>query len=70
MFRFTIRDVLWLTAVVAMAVAWGIDRNLQSLKQDDLRMQLLEVIAKKEIPFVIDKAGEVHVDTKRHYPGK
>ena len=27
MFRFTIRDVLWLTVVVAMGVAWWIDRQ-------------------------------------------
>jgi hypothetical protein len=27
MFRFTIRDVLWLTALVAMGVAWGADRS-------------------------------------------
>jgi hypothetical protein len=26
MFRFSIRDVLWLTVVVAMAVGWWIDR--------------------------------------------
>ena len=26
MFRFTIRDVLWLTALVALAVGWGVDR--------------------------------------------
>jgi hypothetical protein len=25
MFRFTIRDVLWLTALTAMGAAWGID---------------------------------------------
>jgi len=25
--RFTIRDLLWLTLVVAMGVAWGIDRQ-------------------------------------------
>ena len=25
MFRFTIRDVLWLTALVAMGVAWWLD---------------------------------------------
>jgi hypothetical protein len=24
MFRFTIRDVLWLTVVVALAVGWGV----------------------------------------------
>jgi hypothetical protein len=26
MFRFTSRDVLWLTVVVALAVGWGVDR--------------------------------------------
>jgi hypothetical protein len=32
MFRFTIRDVLWLTVVVALSVAWFIDRSrLQAL---------------------------------------
>ena len=27
MFRFTIRDVLWLTVVVALAVEWWVDRS-------------------------------------------
>jgi len=27
MFRFTIRDVLWLTVVVALLVAWWVDRR-------------------------------------------
>ena len=27
MFRFTIRDLLWLTVVVAMAVAWWVVRG-------------------------------------------
>lgn len=26
MFRFTIRDILWLTVVVAVLVAWWLDR--------------------------------------------
>jgi hypothetical protein len=26
-FRFTIRDMLWLTVVVAMAIAWRLDRS-------------------------------------------
>jgi hypothetical protein len=26
-FRFTIRDLLWLTAVVALAVGWWVDRR-------------------------------------------
>jgi hypothetical protein len=27
MFRFTIRDVLWLTVVVALGLAWWVDRT-------------------------------------------
>jgi len=27
MFRFTIRDVLWLTVVVALAAGWWVDRS-------------------------------------------
>jgi hypothetical protein len=27
MLRFTIRDVLWLTVVVALAVSWGVDNK-------------------------------------------
>ena len=30
MFRFTIRDVLWLMVVVGMGVAWSLDHELQS----------------------------------------
>ena len=33
MFRFTIRDVLWLTVVVALAVGWWLDhRAIQSVR--------------------------------------
>jgi len=31
-FRFTIRDVLWLTVVVAVLVAWWVDRSRLSLE--------------------------------------
>jgi len=43
MFRFTIRDVLWLTVLVAMGIAWGTDRWRQSA-----RMTALEEIARLE----------------------
>ena len=37
MFRFTIRDVLWLTAVVAMALAWWLhSARLQAVQQKRL----------------------------------
>jgi len=40
MFRFTIRDVLWLTALVAAGITWGADRWRQSE-----RIRALEDIA-------------------------
>jgi hypothetical protein len=41
MFRFTIRDVLWLTLVVAMGVGWWVERD----KSAALRWQLDAVVA-------------------------
>ena len=48
MFRFSTRDVLWLTVVVALAVGWWLDRRshtaaVQQLhrKLDDLTVQAL-----------------------------
>ncbi len=43
--RFTIRDLLWLTVVVAMAVAWWVDR-------DGLRKQSIEHEFKKVMEWV------------------
>ena len=34
MFRFTIRDVLWLTVVVAMGIGWFLDRRQQEWRID------------------------------------
>ncbi len=39
MFRFTIRDVLWLTVVVALGVGWGLNRVQMRKQQDALRKQ-------------------------------
>jgi hypothetical protein len=33
-FRFTIRDVLWLTVVVALAVGWWMDRSFLAWRHD------------------------------------
>ena len=38
MFRFTIRDVLWLTVVVACLAAWWIDHRQQSAKNYQAEM--------------------------------
>jgi hypothetical protein len=44
MFRFTIRDLLWLTVVVALGGAWSVDRLQQSGRADKLSdyVELLE----------------------------
>ena len=36
MFRFTIRDLLWLTVVVALGVGWWVDRRVQSARMTGL----------------------------------
>jgi len=41
MFRFTIRDVLWLTVVVAMAVGWWIDRD-RTWRQSESSRQVVD----------------------------
>jgi hypothetical protein len=40
MFRFTIRDVLWLTVVVALAVGWWIDHREQVWGREATRAML------------------------------
>jgi hypothetical protein len=37
MFRFTIRDVLWLTFVVAVLTAWGVDHWRQAAEIHQLK---------------------------------
>jgi hypothetical protein len=36
--RFTIRDFLWLTVVVALGVSWWIDHRLLDKRIDELRL--------------------------------
>lgn len=42
--HFTIRDLLWLTALVALAVGWGVDRRNVVVQRD----QLAEKVANLE----------------------
>jgi hypothetical protein len=51
MFRFTIRDVLWLTVVVALLVAWWLEHRSQSA-----RIELLdkEVRHLRHQPYITD----------------
>jgi apolipoprotein N-acyltransferase len=40
MFRFSIRDVLWLTVVVGLCVAWRVDYSNQRKENHALRAEL------------------------------
>jgi hypothetical protein len=52
MFRFTIRDMLWLTVVVALAVGWWIDRRVQRSLVDAVSDQWsLELNRNREVKF-------------------
>jgi hypothetical protein len=37
--RFTIRDLLWLTLLAAVAVAWWVDRRAMARRIDELEKQ-------------------------------
>jgi len=41
MFRFTIRDVLWLTVVVALGVGWTVERSSDRATLEAVRRELL-----------------------------
>ena len=44
MFRFTIRDVLWLTVVVALLTAWWLDRIGTNNMRSDIQARNLEEV--------------------------
>ena len=57
MFRFTIRDVLWLTVVVALVVGWRLDRNRlasQSLKSYAAFEALSDLMRQEGYDFTLD----------------
>jgi len=61
MFRFTIRDVLLATAIVALAVGWWLDRaNLASnLKSVSNRLAVLEAVVGAEgLAITFDQQGD------------
>ena len=51
MFRFTIRDVLWLTAVVALAVGWFVEHRATERRfaTQEARLAAQETAHKKDI---------------------
>jgi len=61
MFRFTIRELVLLTVIIAICVTWTIDRNRQIKKQYDLREQLVLLASKCGVTFELRDDGEVIV---------
>jgi cell division protein FtsL len=59
MLRFTIRDVLWLTVVVALAAAWFVDRRHQERKLQLERNANIEAAAKVQIEWLRRYRGEI-----------
>jgi len=69
MFRFTIRDVLWLTVVVALGVGWWVDRREASDRADDLVRQVKERelwlyatavrLSERGVTMKLDKDGDL-----------
>jgi hypothetical protein len=57
MFRFTIRDVLWLTVVVALAVGWWVDQRTydRSLRRMDKQFEQIRVLQKRNMELESQK---------------
>ena len=63
MFRFTIRDVLWLTVVVALAVGWWLERR--GLRTQLRAVELQEQKAQQEL--LLSKIDELEFQAARRY---
>ena len=59
MLRFTIRDILWLTVVAALAAAWFVDRQQQERKLQHERATNIEAAAKVQIEWLKRYRGEI-----------
>jgi hypothetical protein len=59
MFRFMIRDVLWLTVVVALAVGWWLEHRSQTARLAALEK---EVIHLRQQPWMTDLDLDGRID--------
>ena len=50
-FHFTIRDLLWLTVIVALAVAWWLDHRSLTKQYEGYRRWMMNEYAPKPGPF-------------------
>ena len=49
MFRFTIRDVLWLTVVVALGTGWALDHSVLATRNTELAAERSFIEAQKNL---------------------
>jgi len=71
-FRFTIRDLLWLTLVVAMGVAWWIDHRSLNLR-NRFTVMTVDSTDRGPLPSVLkdNETGEILVtDTDKWKRGR
>jgi len=75
MFRFTIRDVLWLTVVVALGVAWWVDhakgRAMATKQANELagakeKAVFLSAIVNELVAHIEEEGDTISIDTE-HY---
>ena len=64
MFRFTIRDLLWLTALSAALVAWGIDHVKTRIDWQRVQAKEREFQAAKEVAFWAQMRAEIAQEQK------
>ena len=63
--KFSIRDVLWLTVVVALAVGWGIDRVQFRREQANARRAELRARMASEQALYAATIAEAHAEMAR-----
>jgi hypothetical protein len=59
MFRFTIRDVLWLTVVVGMALGWWIDRSRECaplIKSHESLQEIRQLVGEQSLNDLVEMA--------------
>jgi invasion protein IalB len=64
MFRFSIRDVLWLTALVAMGVGWCVERSertVSTIALDDGVVAKLKPGREIVVKITADDGGSVRI---------
>jgi hypothetical protein len=59
MLRFTIRDLLWITVVVALGAAWYVDHRVQQRRLQQERAANVEAAAKVHIEWLKRYRGEI-----------